>query len=112
LPTRWEILEVLSSWDSACIVVDDFKVPGDPGYGYDDYGPGMALDLALLDGLPLAGVSVFFPGIPSTEETGYRRGWVVLARGSELVNHLSTVDGLTLANQVDHIDVSPGRNPE
>ncbi len=97
LPTRWEILEILSSWESVCIVVDDFKVPGDPGYGYDDYGPGMALDLALLDGLPLAGVSMFFPRIPAAVETGYRRGWVVLARGDDLLAHLSTVEGLALA---------------
>ena len=99
LPTRWEILELLSSWDSVCIVVDDFKVPGDPGYGYDDYGPGMALEVELLDGLPLADVSMFFPGIRSADETGYRRGWVVLARGRDLVDQLSRVDGLTLASQ-------------
>ena len=99
LPTRWEILELLASWDSVCIVVDDFKVPGDPGYGYDDYGPGMALDLKLLDGLPLAHVSMFFPRIPSADETGYRRGWVVLARGHDLVDHLSKVTGLTLATE-------------
>jgi hypothetical protein len=60
LPTRWEILELLSSWESLCIVVDDFKVPGDPGYAYDDDGPGMALEVALLEGLPLARVSMFF----------------------------------------------------
>ena len=98
LPTRWEILEILSSWDSVCIVVDDFNVPGDPGYAYDDYGPGMALDVGLLSGLPLADVSVFFPRIPSAEETGYRRGWVVLGRGNELVAHLSRTEGLALAD--------------
>jgi len=95
LPTRWEILELVSSWHSVCIVVDDFKVPGDLGYGYDDYGPGMALDETLLDGLPLADVSIFFPRAPSAEETGHRRGWVVLVRGHDLVDHVSTMDGLT-----------------
>ncbi|MDP9225709.1 MAG: hypothetical protein M3P18_18085 [Actinomycetota bacterium] len=99
LPARWEIVELLTGWDSVCIVVDDFKVPGDSGYGYDDYGPGMALEIALLDGLPLAGVSTFFPRIKSAEETGFRRGWVVLARGRDLVAHLSSLDGLTVAEQ-------------
>lgn len=99
LPTRLEILEILSSWDSVCVVIDDFKVPGDPGYAYDDYGPGMALDDALLAGLPLADVSVFFPRIPSADETGYKRGWVVLGRGDELVGQLSRTEGLTRAER-------------
>ncbi len=112
LPTRWEILELLSGWDSACIVVDDFKVPNDPGYGYDDYGPGLALDLALLSGLPLDGASVFFPRIPSAEETGRRRGWVVLGRGPELVEQLSRTDGLALADQWTGAVVSPLGEPK
>jgi hypothetical protein len=99
LPTRWELLELLSGWDSVCAVVDDFKVPSDPGYGYDDYGPGLALDVALLSGLPLEGVSLFFPRVPSDEETGHRRGWVVLGRGQELVDQLSRTDGLALADR-------------
>lgn len=98
LPARWEVLELLSGWDSVCVVIDDFKVPGSPGYAYDDYGPGLALDTALLSGLPLAGVSLFFPRIPSEEETGYRRGWVVLGRGPELVAQLSRTNGLAPAD--------------
>jgi hypothetical protein len=99
LPTRWEILELLTGWDSVCMVVDDFRVPGDAGYGYDDYGPGLVLDVALLSGLPLADTSMFLPAVPSAEETGNRRGWVVLGRGSELVNQLSKTDGLVLADR-------------
>ena len=99
LPARWEILELLSGWDSVCIVIDDFKVPTDPGYGYDDYGPGQVLDLAFLSGLPLEGVSVFFPRLPAAQETGHRRGWVVLGRGPELVDHLLRTDGLVLVVQ-------------
>jgi hypothetical protein len=99
LPARWEILELLSGWDTVCVVVDDFRVPGDPGYGYDDYGPGLVLDLGLLSGLPLDGVSAFFPRIPAAEETGHRRGWVVLARGPELIDNLLSTDGLVLTDR-------------
>lgn len=97
LPVRWEILELLSGWDNVCVIIDDFKVPDDPGYAYDDYGPGLALDRELLAGLPLAGVSLFFPRIPSAKETGHRRGWVVLGRGTELVSQLSRTEGLAIA---------------
>lgn len=99
LPTRFEILELLSGWESVCMVIDDFKVPGDPGYGYDDYGRGFAVDTALLSGLPLANVSMFLPRIASSEETGNRRGWVVLARGDGLIEQLSQTDGLVLERQ-------------
>ena len=95
LPTRWEILELLAGWDSLCIVIDDFKVPGDLGYAFDDYGRGFALDLDLLSGLPLEDVAAFYPGIPSGEESGHRRGWVVLGRGQDIVRELERADGLT-----------------
>ncbi len=112
LPTRWEILELLSGWDTVCLVIDDFKVPSDPGYGYDDYGPGLVLDIALLSGLPLAGVSLFFPRIPSAEETGNRRGWVVLGRGPELVDLLSKTAGLELADRWEGAAVASVGEPD
>ena len=99
LPTRYEILELVSAWDSVCAVVDDFRVPSDPGYAYDDYGPGMVVDQTLLSGLPLAGVSLFFPNAPSSEETGHRRGWAILGKGQQLVDTLSRTKGLVLADQ-------------
>jgi len=103
LPTRYELLELLSGWETVCAVIDDFKVPGDTGYGYDDYGPGLVVDQTLLAGLPLAGVALFFPSIPSVDETGYRRGWAVLARGRGLVEHLQGTPGLTLASGLDEL---------
>ncbi len=98
LPARYEILELLSGWDEFCAVIDDFKVPGDPGYDFAEYGPGAVLDDTLFEGLPLAGVSCFYPSVPSAHETGHRRGWVVLGRGPELVALLSRTDGLALAD--------------
>jgi len=98
LPVRCELLELLSGWDCFCAVIDDFKVPGDAGYGYDDYGPGLVLDESVLSGLPLEGCSLFFPLAPASEETGYRRGWAVLGRGEALLSELATLDGLTRAD--------------
>lgn len=99
LPTRYELLELLTGWDTVCVVVDDFKVPEDPGYGFDDYGPGLVVDQTLLAGLPLAGMALFFPSVPSVVETGYRRGWAVLGRGEALVDQLLRTRGLALATK-------------
>lgn len=99
LPARYEILELLSGWDEFCAVIDDFKVPGDPGYVFAEYGPGAVLDSTLFEGLPLAGVSCFYPSVTSADESGHRCGWVVLARGPELVEQLARTDGLALADQ-------------
>jgi hypothetical protein len=89
-------LELLSGWETVCILIDDFNVPGDEGYAYDDYGQGFALDVRLLSGLPLEDVFLFFPRISSVEETGRRRGWVVLARGRDLVDKLLKLEELTV----------------
>jgi hypothetical protein len=55
--------------------VDDFQVPGDHGYGYDNYGVGKALTREYI--VPLVSqfeLSEFYPRTPSSVETGGRRG--------------------------------------
>lgn len=32
-------------WSRFVAMIDDFEVPGDAGYGFDDHGPGRALTL-------------------------------------------------------------------
>ena len=59
-------------------MIDDFKVPNDPGYIYDNYGPERALTETILPEEPLRGWTVFYPAVPSNEETGARRGSCVL----------------------------------
>jgi predicted O-methyltransferase YrrM len=76
LPLGDELSIIRASWERAVVIVDDFEVPGDPGYAYDDYGPGKKLTAAYLP--PLAGWGVFYPSASSTAETGARRGCVVL----------------------------------
>lgn len=79
LPLVGEVETIAAQWRDFVVVVDDFAVPGDPGYGYDRYGD-TALDLTLLAPvLRRCGLRAFFPTLPSREETGARRGCVVLA---------------------------------
>ncbi len=94
LPLRWELLEIMSGWTTFCALIDDFEVPGDPGYGVDDYGPGFRLCVDHLAGLELPGVVGFWPATPSAAETGKRRGWLVLARGESMIGELRAMPGL------------------
>lgn len=92
LPIRCELIEILAGWTSFCAVIDDFAVPGDPGYRYEDWGPGFRMDSSVLKGLPLGEAQLFWPDIPSSLETGHRRGWLVMGRGEGVVAALrSTV---------------------
>ena len=82
LPLREELAIILASGRPAAIMIDDFAVPGDEGYGFDDYGPGRRLDIGLLVGLDGAGAQLFFPTLPAAEETGARRGCAVIGVGA------------------------------
>lgn len=81
LPLPEEIEIIRTHWRSAVIVVDDFQVPGDAGYLYDDYGPGARLTLDWLDPRVLDGYDVYFPRCPSAWESGAQRGCMTLAWG-------------------------------
>jgi len=78
-PLRKEVELIFSNFRESVAMIDDFKVPGDPGYAFDDYGPGKRLCLDYLPPLSSLGLTAFFPTTPSHEETGLRRGFVVLA---------------------------------
>lgn len=82
LPLRDEMRAIDENWANYIVLVDDFEVPGDRGYGYDDYGRDKALRHGYLEpclrGKP---VDVYFPSAPSQRETGARRGCVFVARG-------------------------------
>jgi hypothetical protein len=48
LPTRNELEAVFKHFDNNIIIIDDFEVPDDPGYGFDDYGIGKRLSVDYL----------------------------------------------------------------
>lgn len=79
LPLWEEIDLIFVEQPQAVIMIDDFRVPKDLGYGYDDYGPGKCLSVSNLYEAVVSRPSLFFPNEPSHSETGFTRGCVVLA---------------------------------
>jgi hypothetical protein len=78
LPLAEEVALILDSWEETLIVIDDCRVPHDPGYGYDIY-EGVAVGIELLD-LPAQTLGAY-PSTPAVQETGGRRGTLYLAQG-------------------------------
>jgi hypothetical protein len=79
LPLAGELEIIFGNWPGAIVMIDDFKVERDDDYAFDDYGCGNALCIDYLRPLlrkydPL----LYFPSATAAEETGARRGSVVL----------------------------------
>jgi hypothetical protein len=105
LPLWEEIDQIFSRHPSPVIMVDDFRVPTDSGFAYDDYGRGKCLSVTNLHEAVTARPAMFFPRYASAHETGARRGCVVLAQGDladyirrnlPMLTELSLVDALIL----------------
>ena len=95
LPLADEINIIFDSFREAVIMIDDFQVPGE-SYAYDDYGPGAALDSTYLDAMTRTDMTRFYPSLPATEETGARRGCVVLCNDVDIRDCLSKLASLRL----------------
>jgi hypothetical protein len=89
LPLREELLLVVRHWSDPIIVIDDFEVPSDSGYGFDDYGEGRSLTLDYLPSEAIEDMAVLFPSLPSNLETGARRGCAVLVEREHEASLLS-----------------------
>lgn len=94
LPLAAEIEIAFRRWPEAVVMIDDFAVPDDPGYSFDDYGEGRALTLAYLDANGVRPPGVWLPRCAAADETGARRGCVVLARAPEMIRRLDAVPAL------------------
>jgi predicted O-methyltransferase YrrM len=93
LPLAEEIDIIFSALPEAIVIVDDFQVPGEPSYGYDDYGAGKALTSEYIaPSCQKFSLIKFFPSIPTNEETGAKRGCVVLARSRKIVSMLERIN--------------------
>ena len=102
LPLREELAIIFERHLKAVVMIDDFRVPGDPGYGWDDYGPAGSIELPLLDGVIPADPRLFFPTLPSTGETGARRGCCIIAsKAAEIVAQCRLLRGDTLKHWLD-----------
>lgn len=92
LPLAEEIDIIFSRCPDAIVMIDDFAVPGDDGYGYDDYGPGKALNADYIaPALQAHGLAAFYPSTPSSAESGALRGCVVLAKAAQHGAKLSSL---------------------
>jgi len=80
LPLEDEVHLIAEHWDEYVALIDDFQVPDDSGYSYDDYGDGKALTLDYLHrAVTRHDLRVYFPVAGSADETGRKRGYCVVA---------------------------------
>jgi hypothetical protein len=106
LPLLQEIDLIYSRWRLAIVMIDDFRVPADPGYGYDDYGSGKSLELSYIaPAVSKHQLRVFYPSRPSTEEGGARRGCVVLAKKRVLELDLGSMTQLREIGYAEHVSL-------
>lgn len=95
LPLKDEVQFAFENFPQAVVMVDDFNVPGDDAYGYDDYGNGKVLSLEYLNPLiHKLKLAAFFPARRAELETGAKRGCVVLAAAPELVDRIKIMNTL------------------
>lgn len=99
LPLQEEVELVVGNFKNFVIMIDDFEVPNDAGYGYDDYGPGKRLSLRDFPFHLDSRVACYFPARPSSRESGLRRGAIVLASFG-LKPKLDSIDTLIPVAQV------------
>jgi hypothetical protein len=93
LPLEEEISIVFSSTERAIVLIDDFQVPYDLGYGYDDYGRGNALTVQYIArNVERYNLAQFFPTTRCADETGARRGCAILACDPNIVDALQTIE--------------------
>lgn len=83
LPLARELEIIDQSGVQAVIAIDDFRVPGDSGYGFDDYGSGKALTIELLASLKDKGYKLYFPRLASNLEDGSKRGVCILSKSMQ-----------------------------
>jgi len=76
VPLREEISIIASNWEKYIIMIDDFKVPDDNGYGFGSYGTLEQIHMPSLH--QRYGLCANFPVIRSEKETQPPTGSVVL----------------------------------
>lgn len=92
VPLAEEIEIVFHECPSAIVMIDDFQVPADSGYGYDDYGAGKALVPSYIaPAVSAHGLTMFYPSTPAVKESGLRRGCVVLTQNAAHVSVLASL---------------------
>jgi predicted O-methyltransferase YrrM len=101
VPLAEELDRLFSNWEEVLAVVDDFHVPGAPGYGYDIYA-GVALSAEEIE-LPEETL-LAYPAAAPIDETGSRRGTAFVAWGVEARSALEA------AERAGHVRIQRARN--
>lgn len=102
LPLAEELEIVLSRHPAAIVIIDDFEVPFNSGYGYDDYGSGKSLTANYI--APIVSryqLQTFYPSTRSSAESGMRRGCVVLAKENAHGGALALIPLLRLVGETE-----------
>lgn len=95
LPLAEEVETILASWKNCVVMIDDFQVPGDPGYGFDDYGGDKKIRIeTIASSVAKHGASAFYPKEPSSTETGAKRGSCFIASAGEMAELLAAMSCL------------------
>jgi hypothetical protein len=71
MPLLDELKVIASAAEDTIVIIDDFVVPHDPGYGHDTYN-GVPLAIGALN-LPRSFIAGY-PAVAAAAETGARRG--------------------------------------
>lgn len=98
LPLADEVRQIAASGLPAVVMIDDFEVPDDPGYQFDDYGDGGRLAAPLLADSGISEWTYFYPSTRAADETGLRRGCCVLV-SPHLADEVSQISGLRTGPQ-------------
>jgi hypothetical protein len=91
LPLREELELIFHNYKRSIVVIDDFKVEDDAGYGFDSYSPEKTISLDYVQSIGLPGLRFFYPRTASSEETGARRGWVAIVNDASLAAILGNI---------------------
>jgi hypothetical protein len=94
LPLYEELQTIARLWSDPVIMIDDFQVPDDPAYGFDDYGIGKALTVDLFPLELRQDFRLFWPTMQGQEESGLRRGCVVMAKRGLAANKIEMLSVL------------------
>ena len=97
LPLADETEFILRNFNTFAIMIDDFEVPGDSGYAFDDYGPGKRLSLRDFPFHKDNRIYTYFPSRPADQESGIRRGCIILV-SPDLRDTVDSLDCLRVLN--------------
>ncbi|MEJ1969760.1 MAG: hypothetical protein WDN03_14165 [Rhizomicrobium sp.] len=100
LPLAAEIRAIAAFDGRSMFLIDDFEVPGDAGYRFDAYGGTESLNLDYLGRIDLdRPLFVYFPRLPSGQETGFLQGYCVGTTCPDVAVLLDGIDMLESSNR-------------